>query len=30
MNDKQVVNYDGYYYDWYVIVGYMDDDIERS
>ena len=30
MNDKQVVNYDGYYYDWYVIVGYMDDDIREK
>ena len=30
MNDKQTVNYDGHYYDWYTIVGYMDDDIREK
>lgn len=30
MNDKQTVNYDGHYYDWYTIVGYMNDDIREK
>lgn len=30
MNDKQMVNFDGHYYDWYTMVGYMNDDIREK
>lgn len=30
MDDKQIVIYDEHHYDWYTIVGYMDNDIREK